>query len=376
MIATRFEIDSEELRPVGGSSMQSDIERFLQVLESERGFSVNTIYAYRNDLSQFLAYLLGDASADGSDQHAVANRAIDQMSGVAAAVSRWDELSDGHLTSYVVHLRDRSYAASTVARKAAAIKSFCHFLLQEGQMRSDPAARMASPKVDKYTPRSISRDEIDRLLEQPGKGDSEAATRPEAIRDRAMLETLYATGMRVSELVALDNDDVDLDQSRLRAGTVGRDRFIALHPRATVAVEHYVREARPLLDLRSEPALFLNHRGSRLTRQGFWLILKSYAQQAQIDGITPHTLRHTFAAHQLRDGAELGEVQRILGHVNISTTQVYQRLVSNGGGQLSQTAEPDRAAPLEEAELTASSDHDTESDEAQSPASAEQRSSS
>lgn len=353
--------------------MQGDVERFLQVLESERGFSVNTIYAYRNDLGQFLAYLLGDASADGGDQNAVANRAIDQMSGVAAAVSRWDELSDAHLTSYVVHLRDRSYAASTVARKAAAIKSFCHFLLQEGQMRSDPAARMASPKVDKYTPRSISRAEIARLLEQPGKGEAEEAARPEAIRDRAMLETLYATGMRVSELVALDNDDVDLPQSRLRAGTVGRDRFIVLHPRATVAVEHYVRAARPLLDFRSEPALFLNHRGSRLTRQGFWLILKSYAQQAQISGITPHTLRHTFAAHQLRDGAELGEVQRILGHVNISTTQVYQRLVSNGGGQLSQTAEPDWEAPGPEADPPANSDGETGSDEAPNPAS-EQRS--
>jgi integrase/recombinase XerD len=306
--------------------MQNEIERFLQVLESERGFSINTIFAYRNDLNQFLVYLRAEPGESGDDP--VANRQIDEMSGLAV-ITGWDELSDAHLTSYLLYLRGRAYAASTVARKAAAIKSFCHFLLQEGHMRSDPAVKLASPKVDKYTPRSISRAEINRLLEQPGKGDAETADRPEVVRDRAMLETLYATGMRVSELVALDYDDLNLKVGSLRAGPVGRDRVIPLRERATQAVVHYVQSARPVLDLRSEAALFLNHRGNRLTRQGFWLILKSYAQQAEISGITPHTLRHTFAAHRLGDGAELSEVQRILGHVNISTTQVYQRLVAD-----------------------------------------------
>lgn len=321
--------------------MQEDIERFLRILESERGFSINTIFAYRNDLGQFLVYLQADPSSDAEQRGAVANRHIDQISGAIQPVGRWEELSDAHLTSYVLYLRERAYAASTVARKAAAIKSFCHFLLQEGQMRSDPAAKMASPKVDKYTPRSISSEEIARLLAQPGKGDPEESNRPEAIRDRAMLETLYATGMRVSELVALDHDDIHLSEGQLRAGPSGRDRLIPLRERAATAVANYLRTARPMLDLRSEVALFLNHRGSRLTRQGFWLILKSYAQQADISGITPHTLRHTFAAHQLRDGAELSEVQRILGHVNISTTQVYQRLVNNGGDQPSLDPELD-----------------------------------
>lgn len=310
--------------------MQDDIERFLRILESERGFSINTIFAYRNDLGQFLVYLQADPNASSDQSGTVANRHIDQISGAIAPVRRWEELSDAHLTSYVLYLRERTYAASTVARKAAAIKSFCHFLMQEGRMRSDPAAKLASPKVDKYTPRSISRDEIARLLEQPGKDDPEAANRPEVIRDRAMLETLYATGMRVSELVALNSEDINLSHGHLRAGPNGRDRLIPLRDRAAAAVERYAQIARPMLDLRSEVAFFLNHRGSRLTRQGFWLILKSYAQQANISGITPHTLRHTFAAHRLRDGADLGEVQRILGHVNISTTQVYQRLVNNG----------------------------------------------
>ncbi len=247
--------------------MQDDVERFLRILESERGFSINTIFAYRNDLGQFLVYLQSAPGDDADSRGSIANRHIDLISGAIAPVSRWEELSDAHLTSYVLYLRERAYAASTVARKAAAIKSFCHFLLQEGQMRSDPAARMASPKVDKYSPRSISREEIERLLEQPGKGDQEAANRPEAIRDRAMLETLYATGMRVSELVALDNDHIDLDQGQLRAGPSGRNRLIPLRERAANAISHYVETARPMLDLRSEVALFLNHRGSRLTRQ-------------------------------------------------------------------------------------------------------------
>lgn len=321
--------------------MQDDIERFLRILESERGFSINTIFAYRNDLGQFLVYLQAGPGTGADQPGAVANRYIDHISGAISPVGRWEELSDAHLTSYVLYLRERAYAASTVARKAAAIKSFCHYLMQEGHMRSDPAAKMASPKVDKYTPRSISREEIDRLLEQPGKGEPGAAARPEAIRDRAMLETLYATGMRVSELVALDHNDINLNRGQLRAGPSGRHRLIPLRERATIAVAQYVQTARPMLDLRSEVALFLNHRGSRLTRQGFWLILKSYAQQADISGITPHTLRHTFAAHQLRDGAELGEVQRILGHVNISTTQVYQRLVNNGGDRVNLDPELD-----------------------------------
>lgn len=309
--------------------MHHDVERFLEVLESERGFSVNTIVAYRNDLGQFLVYLDAEPGQwPGVD--AVDNRAIDRMSGLASRITRWEELTDGHLTTYLLHLRSRSYAASTVARKTAAIKSFCHYLLNEGRMRSDPSAKMASPKVDRYTPRSITLDEITRLLEQPGASDPDGAGRPEAIRDRAMLETLYATGMRVSELVALDCEDVSIARREVRAGVSGRIRVIALRERATGAIDHYIQAARPTLDQRADAALFLNHRGSRLTRQGFWLILKSYARQAKIIGITPHTLRHTFAAHRLIEGAELSEVQRILGHVNISTTQVYQRLMTTG----------------------------------------------
>jgi integrase/recombinase XerD len=220
----------------------------------------------------------------------------------------------------------------------AAIKSFFNYLIQEGQLRGDPAARMTSPKVDKYTPRSISADEVERLLAQPAKDAASLGDRPENSRDRAMLEALYSTGMRVSELVALDTEDVDLDVGHLRcACRTLRERRVPLRATAIDAIGHYLEIARPRLVLREEQALFLNHRGNRLTRQGFWLILKSYASKADIADITPHTLRHTFATHALRGGANLRDVQLLLGHVSISTTQVYRRLANETGTDESDT---------------------------------------
>lgn len=308
--------------------MQEEIERFLAVLERERGFSVNTIFAYRNDLNQLAAFL----TAAGGD--AVADE--DGGAGEAGAVNGWNDLTPGHLETYLGFLRERSYASSTVARKTAAMKSFFQYLRGEGLIGGDPAATVAPPKVDKYVPRAISAGEVDRLLAQPCLGCAEPSDRPEALRDWAMLETLYATGMRVSELVALDLTDVDLRGQRVRcaAGTQ-RQRDVPVRQPAIEALAAYVERGRPLLALRAEPALFLNHRGNRLTRQGFWLILKSYAQQAEIGDITPHTLRHTFATHALGQGADLREVQHLLGHVSISTTQVYRRLalVSGTGHQ-------------------------------------------
>ncbi|MBW3632110.1 MAG: tyrosine recombinase [Chloroflexi bacterium] len=311
--------------------MQTDVERFLHILETERGFSVNTIFAYRNDLTQFLAFLRGENGDDGVRDSAEASDHNDMSLGPnqPPSVLQWNQLTDDELTSYLLYLRTRKYASSTTARKMAAIKSFFNFLISEGQLRGDPAARMTSPKVDKYTPRSISQSEVERLLEQPGKAGDTDARRPETARDRAMLETLYATGMRVSELVALDCEDVDLLERKMRcAGRSARERYVPLRDSAVVAIDHYLFQARPLLTLRDESALFLNHRGNRLTRQGFWLILKSYANKAEIADITPHTLRHTFATHALRRGADLREVQQLLGHVSISTTQVYRRMAA------------------------------------------------
>jgi integrase/recombinase XerD len=319
-------------------AMHQDVERFLQVLEAERGFSVNTIFAYRNDLTQFLSFL-GGGSADEGGRGAPDDGAADGMSHLFPRVQSWDQLTDNELTNYLLFLRDRKYASSTIARKMAAIKSFFNFLIGEGQLRGDPGARMTAPRVDKYTPRSITPSEVERLLQQPTMDGDSTARRPEASRDRAMLETLYATGMRVSELVALDCDDVNYLERHMRcAGRTSRERLVPLRERAIEAIDHYMFQARPMLVLREENALFLNHRGNRLTRQGFWLILKSYANKADIADITPHTLRHTFATHALGRGADLREVQQLLGHVSISTTQVYRRMAQ---GQTAQrTAAP------------------------------------
>lgn len=310
--------------------MQEKIDDFLKVLESERGFSVNTIFAYRNDLNQFLGFLRSSAPASDGAQTDAANGKAGEDLMALPTMTTWGDLSDQHLTSYMLHLRGRQYASSTVARKMAAIKSFFNYLIQEGHLQGDPAARMSSPKVDKYMPRSISVTEVERLLAQPVRDAETQGNRPETSRDRAMLETLYATGMRVSELVALDCEDVDLDARNLRcASRTLRERRVPLRETAIDAIGQYLQSARPRLVLREEQALFLNHRGNRLTRQGFWLILKSYAGKANITDITPHTLRHTFATHALRGGANLREVQQLLGHVSISTTQVYRRLAND-----------------------------------------------
>ena len=322
--------------------MHQDVERFLRVLEAERGFSVNTIFAYRNDLTQFLNFL-GNDSAGESGSEPSEDAGLGPASAaprMSPQVQNWNQLTDQDLISYMLFLRSRKYASSTVARKMAAIKSFFNFLIGEGQLRGDPGARMTAPRVDKYTPRSISPSEVERLLQQPAKEGGSTARRPEAARDRAMLETLYATGMRVSELVSLDCEDVNLLERRMRcAGHTARERLLPLRESAIEAIDHYLGQARPLLVLREESALFLNHRGNRLTRQGFWLILKSYASKADIADITPHTLRHTFATHALGRGADLREVQQLLGHVSISTTQVYRRMA------LGQTA-PRNGAPV------------------------------
>ncbi|MFN8593453.1 MAG: tyrosine-type recombinase/integrase [Thermomicrobiales bacterium] len=323
--------------------MQQHIDEFLNVLETERGFSVNTIFAYRNDLTQFHAFLTeGTENALGSDikQNGHANGANGHAALLTPPVTSWNDLTDQHITDFMLHLKGKKYASSTVARKMAAIKSFFNYLIAEGQLQGDPAARMASPKVDKYTPRAISVEEVERLLRQPGKNEDAAAMKPESSRDRAMLETLYSTGMRVSELVALDCDDVDLQTSKMKcASKTVRERSVPLRQSAVSAIEHYISQARPLLVLKDEHALFLNHRGNRLTRQGFWLILKAYANSAEIADITPHTLRHTFATHALSRGAELREVQQLLGHVSISTTQIYRRLATNGSpGREDETA--------------------------------------
>ncbi|MBA3274374.1 MAG: tyrosine recombinase [Chloroflexia bacterium] len=292
--------------------MEEQVDAFLSSLQAERQFSQNTIAAYRNDLQQFIAYLAAPPEED-------------QLSPVNA----WRELGDAHLGAYLLHLRSRDYAASTVARKTAALKSFTGYLRKQGIVGEEIGTRLSSPRVDKYMPRAITSEEVARLLRQPTETTPD---RPESIRDRAMLAMLYDTGMRVSELVSLDLDHVDLERAQVECqGKAGRTRIVPITPAAITAVNDYLNRARDTLTNGETQSLFVNHRGGRLTRQGFWLILKSYAQRAGIDDITPHTLRHSFAAHALGQGAELSAVQKQLGHVSISTTQIYRQLAGQNG---------------------------------------------
>jgi integrase/recombinase XerD len=285
--------------------MHQQVDEFLRHLETVKEFSPNTISAYRNDLSQFVDYLRR-----------------------SEPTIRWADVTPTHLVDFLLFLRSRKYANSTVARKTAAVKSFFHYLTDEGVVATDPSDGLDSPKVNKYLPQSISVSQVALLLEQPRKLNT-----PESVRDLAMMETLYATGMRVSELVALDLDSLDLEAGAARClGKAGRERTIPMRQRAVEVLRDYLRRGRPALARGIEaPALFLNHRGQRLTRQGFWLILKGYAEQAHIKHITPHTLRHSFAAHMLERGADLHDLQQMLGHVSISTTQVYQQVRDRSG---------------------------------------------
>ena len=290
------------------SGLHEEVEQFLTSLGRERQFSENTISAYRNDLSQFAGYL---ASPPKEDQ--------------LGPLAEWSGLTSDHLNRYLLHMNQREYAASTVARKTAALKSFSQYLASAGIVRADPSTELAPPRVNRFIPKAISVAEVERLMAAPRKAAESGA--PESYRDLAMLETLYSSGMRVSELVALNVDDVEIDQMRVRCpGKGGRTRTVPLRKGAVEAIKAYLEYGRPQFVHGDENALFVNHRGGRLTRQGFWLILNAYADRAGVSEITPHTLRHSFAAHALNGGADLRDVQKLLGHVSISTTQVYRRI--------------------------------------------------
>ncbi len=290
--------------------MEHQIQQFLTYMAAERGASANTISAYRNDLAQLRAYFVEMTDL------------ADETSGGGIAI---DEIDVEHLQEYIVHLREQQYAAATVARKVAALKSLFSYLHGEGEISLNPAEQLSSPRVGRSLPRTLSQAEVDALLEQPCRSET-----PEAARDRAMMEMLYATGMRVSEFVSLDLSSIELQGNRASVRCIGkgrRERLIPIHRHAVEALSDYLKEARPKLARgRREAALFINRRGERLTRQGVWLIIKNYAEQAGISGVTPHTLRHSFATHLLRGSAPLRNVQELMGHANITTTQLYTQL--------------------------------------------------
>lgn len=283
--------------------MIEPIESFLNYLAVEKGYSGHTIAAYRNDLTGL---------ADFAKKQGMAS---------------WADFSRQNMLSYLLDLKERGYVATTMARKVAAARSFFGFLVSEGAIKANPTENMSSPSVGKALPKPIPINQVRLLLEQPAKLSSS-----EAKRDRAMLELLYASGMRISELVALNLGDVNTagDYFVRCFGKGRKERIIPLYEQIAMTVKQYSDEDRPkLAHGKKDNALFLNARGERLTRQGFWQKLKEYAKSAGLgDKISPHTLRHSFATHMLSGGADLRSVQELLGHANISTTQVYTHLTT------------------------------------------------
>lgn len=302
--------------------MRRQIEQFLEFLAAERRLSPNTLAAYKNDLRQFAEYLSirgVDPLASGVGTNGNGHAPVEHE--VAPAV-----VSREGVAGFFLSLReDKGYSAATIARKMAAVKSLFQYLVRQGAITQSPAADLGSPEVKKPLPRAISVSDVDRLIRQAHK-----KTSPEGLRDTAMLHLLYATGMRVTELVSLNVADLDLEARTVRClGRGARARELPVDEGTLQALRGYLHRGRPAL-LRSgssEAALFLNHRGQRLTRQGFWLIMKAVARDSGVTvDVTPHTLRHSFATHRLRDGLTLPRLRELLGHANISTTQIYTQV--------------------------------------------------
>ncbi|ACX64419.1 site-specific tyrosine recombinase [Paenibacillus sp. FSL H8-0457] len=277
--------------------MKPYLDEYVQYLEDEKGLSRSTIASYRADLQGFLAF--------------AAER----------EVTHPREVNRTLLGLYVGRLRQQGKAASSLLRCTASLRSFFQYLVRQAVIVQDPTQLLDNPKPERKPPKSLTVEQVDKLLSAPDSGT------PQGARDKAMLELLYASGIKVSELVNLSIHDIHLEMRFLRcAVSGGKERILPITPIAAESVAFYVRDMRDkLMRDAGEDALFLNSLGTRLTRQGFWKIIKKYGKLAGIDeDITPHTLRHSFAMHLLGNGADLRSVQEMLGHSALSTTGMYQ----------------------------------------------------
>lgn len=274
-----------------------DLEEYLSYLRVEKGLADNTVLSYGSDLRQFRSFLVSQRLA-------------------------WTEVGEKEISRYLSVLEKSGLAARTRARKVAAIRNFYDYLVEEERVDHNPCAYLGSPKLPQNLPRILSEQEILRLLQTP------TLDKPAGYRDRAMFEVLYGSGLRVSELVGLNVGDIDPLGFVRCLGKGNKERIIPLGSYAMDAASDYLAYARPRLNANPrERALFLNSRGQRLTRQGFWKILKAWAEHAGITTeISPHMLRHSFATHLLRHGADLRSVQEMLGHADLATTQIYTHL--------------------------------------------------
>lgn len=283
-----------------GSVMSSVVEQYFTYLENERRVSENTILSYERDIRQYCSYL----------DNLKVN--VENASGV-------------NVLDYLMQLEKGGKSAATISRSLAALRSMYRFLLVKRICSTDPTDRIHSLKVEKKLPEILEGNEVEALLNQPRPSSCKG------MRDKAMLELLYATGVRASEMIELKLQDADMNVGFINCNSGGKTRVIPVYSLAQRALRDYVEKARPLMVKdENEDTLFLNCNGGKMTRQGFWKIIKTYAKAANINkDITPHTLRHSFATHLLENGADLRSIQELLGHVDISSTQVYTRIVNN-----------------------------------------------
>lgn len=280
--------------------MDKVIKEFINYLAVERGLANNTLQSYHIDLSQYASYLKGQG------------------------IVRLAHTAKKDVVGYLMQLQKAGRAPATISRRMAALKALYKFMINEGIIVVDPTASLESPRLSQRLPIVLAFQEVENLLNQPQLAN------PAGQRDKAMLELLYATGIRVTELVSLDMEYANLEMGYIRCiGKGSKERIVPLGSVATQYVREYLDRGRVKLTKgnREEKALFVNHHGRRLTRQGFWKIIKKYAREGKIGKeITPHTLRHSFATHLLENGADLRSVQEMLGHADITTTQIYTHL--------------------------------------------------
>lgn len=282
----------------GHFGMEEQILAFVTYLHNVKNTSQNTEVSYQRDLRKLSAFL--------------EERGIRKVEDITAV----------SLNAYLRYLEEQKFCAATICRNVASVRAFFHYLLREHLIYQDVSERLKPPKVEKKPPGILSTQEVERLLEQPG------CSSPKEIRDKAMLELLYATGIRVSELIGLKVSDVNMQMGYIICHDRNKERAVPFGGKAKAALTDYFFRARgTMIEDPQEEALFVNYSGTPMSRQGFWKLIKYYAQKAGIEGdITPHTLRHSFAAHLVANGADLRSVQEMLGHSDISTTQIYASL--------------------------------------------------
>lgn len=281
--------------------MNSYVEEYASFMTNVRHKSLNTIESYKRDVTQYITYL--------------------DESGITDAASA----TKTTVLSYLMAMQKEGKASSTVSRTLASLRSFYLFMMQNGRVVTNPTSNLEAPHVEKKPPQILDGKEVELLLEQPNTGDNKG------IRDKAMLELLYATGIRVSELINLNITDVNIPMSFIRCQGGKKERIIPMGNKACEALTRYIDSARLyMLRDETEQALFVNCGGVRLSRQGFWKLIKHYRSEAGIKTeITPHTLRHSFAAHLLENGADLHSIQEMMGHADISSTQVYSKMMNS-----------------------------------------------